>query len=78
MHSLETGIILSIAAFFFFSFLMFVFLRETNISKEIIEKYEKEKVAYTATDKKGYNPEYIKNILDIIREEGKLDDDGDD
>lgn len=73
MHSLETGVILSVAAFFFFSFLTFVFLRETNISKEILEKYEKERNMYIADNKKNYNPEYIKNILDIIREEGKLD-----
>ena len=73
MHSLETGVILSVAAFFFFSFLIFTFLRETNISKEILEKYEKERNMYIADNKKNYNPEYIKNILDIIREEGKLD-----
>ncbi|MBR1453510.1 MAG: hypothetical protein IJ593_02540 [Lachnospiraceae bacterium] len=73
MHSLETGVILSVAAFFFFSFLTFTFLRETNISKEILEKYEKERNMYIADNKKNYNPEYIKNILDIIREEGKLD-----
>ena len=73
MHSLETGVILSVAAFFFFSFLTFTFLRETNISKEILEKYENERNMYIADNKKNYNPEYIKNILDIIREEGKLD-----
>lgn len=74
MHSLETGIVISIAAFFFFSFMSFVFLRETDISKEILQKYEEEQNLYLDDGKKNYNPEYIKNILDIIREEGKFDD----
>ena len=72
MHSLETGIIVSIAAFFFFSFLTFTFLRETNISKEIALKYESEKANYTIDKRKDYNPEYINNVISIIKEEGVI------
>ena len=68
MHSLETGIIVSIAAFFFFSFLTFTFLREGNISKEILTKYETERQYYERGYKKGYNPELANNILNIIVE----------
>lgn len=74
MHSLETGIIVSIAAFFFFSFLTFTFLRETNISKEIALKYESEKTNYTIDKRKDYNPEYINNIISIIKEEGVINE----
>lgn len=74
MHSLETGIIVSIAAFFFFSFLTFTFLRETNISKEIALKYESEKANYTIDKRKDYNPEYINNIISIIKEEGVMNE----
>ena len=68
MHSLETGIIVSIAAFFFFSFLIFTFLREGNISKEILSKTEKEKSSYQIDDTKKYSPEQSFNILNIIVE----------
>lgn len=74
MHSLETGIIVSIAAFFFFSFLTFTFLRETNISKEIALKYESEKANYTIDKRKDYNSEYINNIISIIKEEGVINE----
>ncbi|MBR0038568.1 MAG: hypothetical protein IJP71_01015 [Lachnospiraceae bacterium] len=68
MHSLETGIIVSIAAFFFFSFLTFTFLREGNISKDIINKFEQEKKSYQVGVDKTYNPERSFNILNIIME----------
>ena len=68
MHSLETGIIVSIAAFFFFSFLTFTFLREGNISKEIQEKMEHERKSYQIDGVKKYNPERSFNILNIIVE----------
>ena len=68
MHSLETGIVVSIAAFFFFSFLSFTFLRERNISNEIVVKLEEEKSYYLVGRDKGYNPELFNNILNIILE----------
>ena len=68
MHSLETGIIVSIAAFFFFNFLTFTFLRETNISNEIKEKYKVEKSHYEINKERDYNPEFINNIMSIIVE----------
>lgn len=68
MHSLETGIIVSIAAFFFFSFLTFTFLREGNISKDIVYKIESEKSNYQIGKDKEYNPERSFNILNIIME----------
>ena len=68
MNSLETGIIVSIAAFFFFSFLIFTFLREGNISKEILSKTEKEKSSYQIDATKKYSPEQSFNILNIIVE----------
>lgn len=68
MHSLETGIIVSIAAFFFFSFLTFTFLREGNISKEIMRKLEQEQKSYQVGLNKTYNPERSFNILNIIME----------
>lgn len=71
MHSLETGIIVSIAAFFFLSFLTFTLLREVNVSKELSKKCEEEKYEYQLTSKKNYNPEFISNILDIITEGDK-------
>ena len=71
MHSLETGIIVSIAAFFFFSFLTFTFLRETNISKEILVKSETEKASYTINGERFYKPELINNIASIIKEESE-------
>ena len=71
MHSLETGIIVSIAAFFFFSFLTFTFLRETNISKEILIKSETEKASYTINGERFYKPELINNIASIIKEESE-------
>lgn len=70
MHSLETGIIVSIAAFFFISFLTFTFLRERNISNEIIEKYKSECMEYKENNEKKYKPELIYNILNIIIEGG--------
>lgn len=76
MHSLETGIIVSIAAFFFFSFLSFTFMRETNISKEISKKYENERKSYEMNGEKDYNPELINNIISIIKE-GSDKNDGD-
>ncbi len=77
MHSLETGIIVSIASFFFLSFLTFTFLRETNISNEIITKQKEEKKSYTAMEKRDYNPEFIKNVIKIIEEEGIKRDESD-
>ena len=74
MHSLETGIIVSIAAFFFFSFLTFTILRETNISKEIVLKNETEIASYSINGKKEYNPELINNIISIIKEEGEFNE----
>lgn len=71
MYSLETGIIVSIAAFFFFSFLSFTFLRETNISNEIKEKVREEKIEYEKGEEKKYNPESLNNVLNIIVEEEK-------
>ena len=68
MHSLETGIIVSIAAFFFFSFLTFTFLREGNISKEIQIKLDEEKKSYQMESEKTYNPERSLNIINIILE----------
>ena len=72
MHSLETGIIVSIAGFFFFSFLSFVFLRETNISKELLRKYETEKSNYEMNKEKDYHPEIISNIINVFLEEEKI------
>lgn len=72
MHSLETGIVLSVAAFFFYSFLTFTFLRETNISKEILGKYESERNNYEIENDNDYNPEILKNICDIVGEEKLL------
>ena len=72
MHSLETGIVISIAAFFFFSFLTFTFLREGNISKEIQNKCSVEKSYYEKGKKMNYSPEVITDIVDIFLEEDKL------
>ena len=72
MHSLETGIVVSIAAFFFFSFLTFTFLRESNISKEILIKYENEKSYYQIGEKKNYNPELVNDVVNIFVEEEKV------
>lgn len=72
MHSLETGIVVSIAAFFFFSFLTFTFLREGNISKEILDKCSVEKSFYENGEKMNYSPEVITNVVDIFVEEDKL------
>ncbi|MBO6134884.1 MAG: hypothetical protein J6O09_03830 [Lachnospiraceae bacterium] len=77
MHSLETGIIVSIASFFFLSFLTFTFLRETNISNEIITKQKEEKKSYTVMEKRDYNPEFIKNVIKIIEEESIKRDESD-
>ena len=68
MHSLETGIVVSIAAFFFFSFLTFTFLREGNISKNILQKLDEEKKCYVLGENKNYSPEHTLNILNIILE----------
>lgn len=73
MYSLETGIVLSVAALFFYSFLTFTFLRETNISREVLNKYESEKINYEIGNDNDYNPEIIKNICDIVGEEKLLD-----
>ena len=73
MHSLETGIIVSIAAFFFFSFLSFTFLRESNISKEISAKYELEKKSYVVGGERDYNPEILNNIINIVKEGSSSD-----
>ena len=72
MHSLETGIVLSVAAFFFYSFLTFTVLRETNISQEILGKYESERNNYEIENDNDYNPEILKNICDIVGEEKLL------
>lgn len=71
MHSLETGVVVSIAAFFFFSFLTFTFLREGNISREILFKYEEEKSHYENGKKKNYYPEVIYDVVNIFVEEEK-------
>lgn len=73
MYSLESGIVLSVAVLFFYSFLTFTFLRETNISKEILNKYESEKSNYEIENDNDYNPEVLKNICDIVGEEKLLD-----
>lgn len=73
MHSLETGIIVSIAAFFFFSFLSFAFIRENEISSELANKAKKEKIEYTIGESIKFNPELIKNIVSIIVEGGQND-----
>ena len=79
MHSLETGIILGIAAFFFFSFLSFTFLRETNISREIQNKYNIEKNMYEISGERDYKPEMINNIASIVKEESiKYESSGED
>lgn len=70
MHSLETGIILAIAAFFFFNFFSFTFKREVNISKEISKKCEEEINAYKKGGKSEYSPDVINNIVDVIIEGG--------
>ncbi len=72
MHSLETGIVISIAAFFFFSFLTFTFLREGNISKDIKDKCSIEKSYYEKGKKMNYCPEVMIDIVDIFFEEDKL------
>ena len=72
MYSLETGVIVSIAAFFFFSFLTFTFLRERNITNEIAEKASVEKSHYEIDKKKDYYPEFINNIVDIVTEGDKI------
>ena len=66
MYSLETGIVLSVATLFFYSFLTFTFLRETNISREILNKYESERTNYEMENDNDYNPEVLKNICDIV------------
>ena len=68
MHSIETGIIVAIAMFFFMSFLSFTFLRETNISKEILSKHKTECEEYVKDNKKKYKPELVNNILNIIND----------
>lgn len=73
MYSLETGIVLSVATLFFYSFLTFTFLRETNISKEVLNKYESERTNYEMENDNDYNPEVLKNICDIVGEEKLLD-----
>ena len=77
MHSLETGIVVSIAAFFFFSFLTFTFLFLCFISKNISQKLSEEKECYEFKGNKTYSPEHTLNILNIILEDeddGKLND----
>lgn len=73
MYSLETGIVLSVATLFFYSFLTFTFLRETNISREVLNKYESERINYEMENDNDYNPEVLKNICDIVGEEKLLD-----
>lgn len=72
MHSLETGIIVSIAGFFFFSFLSFAFMREVKISKEIYIKYENEKNLYAENKQCDYMPEIINHIINVIKEGGVI------
>lgn len=74
MHSLETGVIVSIAAFFFFWFLSFTFLREVNISKDIGIKTKNEVNEYSIEGEKKYVPELINNIANIITCGGENDD----
>lgn len=71
MHSLETGIIVAIASFFFLTFLVFTMKREVNISNEIKEKIKIEEKEYSANAERKYSPETINNIIDIIVEEEK-------
>lgn len=68
MHSLETGIIISIAAFFFFYLFIFVFLRENNISQEIKSKYESEALVYAIGNENDYRPDKFNNLLNIYEE----------
>lgn len=74
MHSLETGIIVSIAAFFFFFFMSFTFLREENISKDICKKINNEVKEYSLGGEKKYMPELINNIASIISCKGEKND----
>ena len=69
MHSLETGVVVSIAAFFFFSFLTLSFLRESNISKEILVNVSNEKSHYEVGGDKDYCTEVISDIVNIFVEE---------
>lgn len=79
MHSLEAGVIVSIAVFFFFNFLNFVFLREINISKEIERKVIEECKEYSSdSTNRKYEPEKINNIMNIVIDEGELKDEGND
>lgn len=71
MHSLETGIIVSIAAFFFFYFFTFTFERENKITKEISNKVKIEASEYDETGKSKYIPTTINNIIDIIIKESE-------
>lgn len=68
MHSLETGIIISISAFFFFYLLIFVFLRENSISQEIKSKYESEALVYAIGNENDYKPDKFNNLLNIYEE----------
>lgn len=69
MHSLETGIIVSIASFFFFYLLTFVFLRENNISQNIKEKYESEALMHEINNENDYKPDKFNNLLSIFEED---------
>lgn len=71
MHSLETGIILAITMFFFYSLLLFTFRREVNISNEISEKTKIEESKYSEGGERTYVPEMINNAILVIDELGK-------
>lgn len=71
MHSLETGIILAITMFFFYSLLLFTFRREVNISNEISEKIKVEESKYSVGGERTYMPEIINNGVAVITELGK-------
>ena len=68
MYSLETGIVLSVAALFFYSFLTFTFLRETNISREVLNKYESEKINYEIGNDNAQllNRFLVENDVDVL------------
>ena len=66
MHSLETGIILAITMFFFYSLLLFTFRREVNISNEISEKTKIEESKYSEGGERTYVPEMINNAIVVI------------
>ena len=45
---------------------------ESNISKEVSEKYVKEKAEYEIGNKKSYEPELLNDVVNIVIEEVKI------